>query len=271
MNRVSTVSSCCSHRTDAYLLRLLEDDCPQLDLTTIGLGIEKAEGVVTAAFKRKGIVAGAMLAKRLFELSGASVSVYAEDGASLAAGEPILRAEGSAAALHAVYKTAQCVMEYACGIALRTREMLDAARAVSPGVQIALTRKHAPGTKPIAYAGLRAGGGIVHRFGLSDSILVFDQHRVFCEDFDRSLKRLQAESPERKVAVEAGGPESTSCSASGFRPRRSRPFAARRAGSIRGSLSTPPAESMPATQRSTQPRAPTCLSPLGPISRRPSM
>lgn len=207
MNRVSTVASCCSHRTDAYLLRLLEDDCPQLDLTTIGLGIEKAEGVVTAAFKRKGIVAGAMLAKRLFELSGASVSVYAEDGASLAAGEPILRAEGSAAALHAVYKTAQCVMEYACGIALRTREMLDAARAVSPGVQIALTRKHAPGTKPIAYAGLRAGGGVVHRFGLSDSILVFDQHRVFCEDFDRSLKRLQAESPERKVAVEAGGPE----------------------------------------------------------------
>lgn len=98
-------------------------------------------------------------------------------------------------------------MEYASGIAFRTREMVDAARAVSPKVQVAGTRKHWPGGKRIALAGLLAGGGIVHRFGLSDSILVFDQHRVFCDDFEAAFRALQARSPERKIAVEAGSPE----------------------------------------------------------------
>ena len=83
---------------------------------------------------------------------------------------------------------------------------MGAARAVSPNAHVALTRKHFPGTKPIAYAGAKAGGGIVHRFGLSDSILVFDQHRVFCADAARSIKRLAAENPERKTAVEADTP-----------------------------------------------------------------
>ena len=162
-----------SRRLDAYLLKLLEDDCPQADLTTDGLGIGEAVGTVTAQFKHEGIVAGVLLAKRLFELAGADVEIFARDGERLAAGEPILRASASACSLHAAYKTAQCVMEYASGIALRTRTMLDAARAVSPNAHVALTRKHFPGTKPIAYAGAKAGGGIVHRFGLSDSILDF--------------------------------------------------------------------------------------------------
>lgn len=200
-------SSLVSSRYDAYLLGLMADDCPQTDLTTFGLGIESAGGSVTAAFKTPGIVAGSALAARLFELSGASVVRFAEDGDRLAAGEPILRASGSAAALHAVYKTAQCVMEYAGGIALRTHLMVCAARAAAPDVHVALTRKHFPGTKPVAYAGLYAGGGIVHRFGLSDSILVFDQHRAFCSDPAAAIRRLMAQCPERKVAVEAASPE----------------------------------------------------------------
>ena len=196
-----------SSRYDGYLLRLMEDDCPLTDLTTEGLGISEAEGTVTAQFKKAGIVAGATLAARLFELAGARVEVFARDGESRPEGVPILCATGTAAALHSVYKTAQCVMEYASGIALRTKAMLEAARTEAPSVHIALTRKHFPGTKPIAYAGLYAGGGIVHRFGLSDSILVFDQHRVFCADEARAIKRLMRQCPERKCAAEAGTPE----------------------------------------------------------------
>lgn len=192
---------------DAYLLGLLKDDCPSVDLTTMGLGIGAASGVVRAQFKAPGIVAGVELAARLFELSGARVDIFAADGDRLEAGVPILAARGTAQNLHRVYKVAQTLMEYACGIARVTNAMVTAARAENPKVHVAATRKHMPGAKPIALAGVFAGGGIVHRLGLSDSILVFDQHLVFCSDADASIRRLKAASPERKVAVEVGSPE----------------------------------------------------------------
>ena len=69
-------------------------------------------------------------------------------------------------------------MEYAGGIAERTRAMVDAARSVNPQAVVAGTRKHYPGGKRIALAGLLAGGGTVHRLGLSDSILVFAKIRT---------------------------------------------------------------------------------------------
>ena len=186
---------------------LLFDDRPYADITTEGLGIGAARGRIDAALKAPGVAAGVGIAAALLRRAGAEVEVFREDGARLEAGETILRAEGCAASLHAVYKTAQCVLEYAGGIAARTRLMVERAQAVRPAVRIAGTRKHWPGGKRIALAGLAAGGGIVHRLGLSDSILVFDQHRVFCGDFAAAFARLKAASPERKVAVEAASPE----------------------------------------------------------------
>ena len=122
--------------------------------TTVGLGIEENCGTVSASLKAPGIAAGIDLAREIFLAAGASVEVFAKDGDSLAARVPFLCARGSAQALHAAYKTAQCVMEYAGGIAERTRAMVDAARSVNPQAVVAGTRKHYPGGKRIALAGL---------------------------------------------------------------------------------------------------------------------
>lgn len=176
---------------------ILLADCPYEDLTTVGLGIEETCGTVSASLKAPGIAVGIDLAREIFLAAGASVEVFAKDGDSLAARVPFLCARGSAQALHAAY------MEYAGGIAERTRAMVDAARSVNPQAVVAGTRKHYPGGKRIALAGLLAGGGTVHRLGLSDSILVFDQHRVFTDDFAGAFARLKAANPEKKTAVEA--------------------------------------------------------------------
>ncbi|MBS1344100.1 MAG: ModD protein, partial [Sutterella sp.] len=126
---------------------ILLADCPYEDLTTVGLGIEETCGTVSASLKTPGIAAGIDLAREIFLAAGASVEVFAKDGDLLAARVPFLCARGSAQALHAAYKTAQCVMEYAGGIAERTRAMVDAARSVNPQAVVAGTRKHYPGGK----------------------------------------------------------------------------------------------------------------------------
>ena len=178
-------------------------DCPHEDLTTEGLGIALEHGAVAASLKAPGIAAGVELAREIFLAAGAEVEVHVRDGDALEAKVPFMKARGTAAVLHSAYKTAQCVMEYAGGIAERTKRMVDAARAENPAVVVAGTRKHYPGGKAIALAGLLAGGGAVHRLGLSDSILVFDQHRAFTDDFASAFARLKAANPEKKIAVEA--------------------------------------------------------------------
>ena len=185
----------------SYIDELLEGDWALHDVTTEGMGL-KGEYVVTAWPKETGIVAGIEIAERVFKTVGLRTEMLYGDGDHAFMHSPILRAWGTPEQLHATYKVAQCVMEYSTGIARRTHEMVSIARDRWGRIQVAGTRKHFPGTKPIVYAAVRAAGGIVHRYGLSDSVLVFEQHRVFCPSPDAAVARLKRSAPERKIAVE---------------------------------------------------------------------
>ena len=193
--------------TDSYLEGILREDIPWMDATVDGLGIESVPGRIDCYPKAAGLVWGVDWAARLFRLCGLTVTYQAADGTSHAAKEVVLSATGSAGAIHAVYKTAQNIMEYGSGIANRTHAMVSAARAVNPAIQVAVTRKHFPGTKLLSLMAAMAGGAIVHRAGLSETILVFDQHRVFCSDPVAAVARAKKAEPEKKVAVEVSSIE----------------------------------------------------------------
>jgi molybdenum transport protein len=189
--------------SDHELEEILSEDIPYGDETVDLMGIGDAAGRITCHPKADGVVSGVSLAARIFRMVGLTVQELARDGERIAAGTTILKASGSAGAIHATYKTAQTVMEYCSGISGRARAMVDAAASANPRCRVALTRKHFPGAKKLSlYAGL-AGGATIHRMGLSESILIFDQHRVFADDFPALLARMKAVSPERKIAVEA--------------------------------------------------------------------
>ncbi|MGN1208847.1 MAG: ModD protein [Duodenibacillus sp.] len=194
--------------SDVFLAHLIEEDIPYGDATVRLLGIENVPGKITCFPKEDCVVSGITLAERLFRMTGLAVERLAEDGERIAARVPVLRATGTAGAIHAVYKTAQNVMEYCSGISTRARAMVDAAQAVHPACQVVTTRKHFPGTKTLALYAAQAGGALVHRMGLSESILVFDQHRVFTDPaMLEDIAALRTQDPERKIAVEAGNLE----------------------------------------------------------------
>ena len=135
---------------------------------------------------------------------GLEVEQCARDGQRLAPKTVFLKAFGSAGRIHAVYKTAQNIMEYCSGIATRTADMIAAAQAVNPKCRVVTTRKHFPGTKVLSLYAVQTAGATEHRTGLSESVLVFDQHRTFCgDDFLQTLAQMRERDPERKIAVEA--------------------------------------------------------------------
>lgn len=79
------------------------------------------------------------------------------------------------------------------------------ARGERPGVAVACTREHLPGAKDAMLKAVVAGGCVPHRLELSDSVLVFAQHRAFLgrRPLHLWVVDLRAAQPERKMAVEA--------------------------------------------------------------------
>ena len=196
--------------SDTWLEGLLADDCPGLDLTVELLGIAAAPGIMRFAPKADCTISGVEEAELLLRKCGLSVSRTAANGDRLAAGQQCLEATGRAAALHRGWKLAQILMEYMTGIATRAAHMVEQAHTANPAVRVAVTRKNFPGAKAICLEAAMNGGAIIHRQNLSDSILIFDQHRAFLPGEQQTslrnvaamMDKLRARAPERKISAE---------------------------------------------------------------------
>ena len=189
---------------DTEIDRWLAEDVPFGDLTTHALGVGERPGRMAFEARDTLVVAASEEAARLLVRVGCTVSELRPSGCAAEAGAPLLVAEGPAAALLAGWKVAQTLMEYASGIATVARHLVEAAHAVNPGVVVACTRKTFPGTKAISIKAILAAGAIPHRLGLSETVLVFPEHRAFLagESQTSALARLKVACPERKIVVE---------------------------------------------------------------------
>jgi molybdenum transport protein len=177
----------------AELERLLADDVPYGDLTTDALGIGAAPGSMAFAVRDKMVLALAEDAAAIIELTGCRVELLAQSGTVLDPGSPILMAHGPASALLRSWKVAQTLIEIWSGVATEARAIVDAATAVAPHIAVACTRKNVPGTKRFAVAAVKAGGAVMHRLGLSETVLVFPEHRAFLggQSLAGSVKRRE--------------------------------------------------------------------------------
>lgn len=205
-------------KSGTWLDDLLLDDCPGMDLTVEMLGIGSMPGLMEFRPKSSCVVAGVEEAALLLERCGLAVTRHARNGDRAEEGQLLLEARGDAAALHRGWKISQTVMEYMSGIASRAARMVDAARAVNPRVRVAVTRKNFPGAKRLCLEAAVSGGAVVHRLNLSDSVLVFDQHRIFLagtgresgtplESFARRIPEFRLALPEKKLCAEVDRPE----------------------------------------------------------------
>jgi molybdenum transport protein len=186
------------------LERLLEDDVPYGDLTTESLGIGDIPGVMRFSARDPMVLALAEDAAAIIELAGCRVELFAASGSVLSAGSPILSASGPAAGLLRSWKVAQTLIETWSGVATEARAIVDAAKTVAPHIAIACTRKNIPGTKRFAAAAVKAGGAVMHRLGLSETILVFPEHRAFLGEgmLAETVERLRRAAPEKRLVIE---------------------------------------------------------------------
>lgn len=193
---------------DGALWRLLAEDTPYGDLTTEALAIGARAGCIRFFARDPMTVCGTEEAYRLCELSGARAELHTASGQFAPPDTLLLEAEGSAETLHRVWKTAQTLLEWCSGVASRAAEIQTAARHGHPDAVVAGTRKNVPGVRRLAVKAFRAGGAVMHRCGLSETVLIFAEHRQFLGDETpaATLARVRRHCPEKRIVVEVHSP-----------------------------------------------------------------
>lgn len=193
--------------SDDLINSLIKEDLQHMDLTVMSMDIENVRGAIECYPKNDCVLAGVEEAARLFKKTGCEVEPLSSSGTFTEGGKVFMKVRGTAGAMHACWKQAQNIIEYSSGIATRAAQMVKNARTANPSVHVSVTRKHFPGGKALSIKAALAGGASLHRLGLSDSILVFDQHRAFTDDFVSLIPLMVKRFPEKKIAVEANTPE----------------------------------------------------------------
>lgn len=195
--------------SQAQIDALLLEDIQGGDLTTRALGIGTQPGVIEFYHRTGGCISGTAVARQMLISLGLTVTDLLADGEQANAGQRLIRACGNAAALHQGWKAVQNVLEWSCGVSDYLDKMLTLARSRYPEAQIACTRKAIPGTRLLATQAVLAAGGIIHRGGCAETVLLFANHRRFLSDesnWTAAITQLRRQAPEKKIVVEADTP-----------------------------------------------------------------
>lgn len=173
------------------------------DITTEATipGDARATGVIGA--RKAGVVAGTQLVEAAFGLldPDAVVDVLIADGGQVSEGGAIARVAGNARALLTAERVAMNFLGHLSGIATLTRRYVE--KVADTRARIIDTRKTTPGLRAFEKLAVRAGGGLNHRFGLFDAVLIKDNHIVAAGGIGPALKRARAHAGHMiKVEVE---------------------------------------------------------------------
>lgn len=164
-----------------------------------------ADACMKAQFRarQEGVMAGgaAVRIACLMMDPNARVDVRVADGSAIAKGDVLVEVEGSARGLLAAERTALNILGRLCGIATQTQTYVKAVAGTE--ARIADTRKTTPGLRALEKHAVACGGGINHRFGLDDAILIKDNHVAVCGGIAKAVRAAKAFAPHlMKVEVE---------------------------------------------------------------------
>ncbi len=194
---------------DSEIDYYIEEDLPYYDITTHSLDIDSKKAKITFSTREKSVIACSEEVKRVLEKLGNYDIQIVSSGTKLQKDEVFITAYGTAKTTHQAWKISQNILEYACGVATYTHNMLKKAKKHNEDIEILTTRKTQPGLKKIAIKSVLAGGGSIHRLGCSETFLLFDNHKNFFEkeELIKKIKDLDKKFIEKKILVESDSME----------------------------------------------------------------
>jgi nicotinate-nucleotide pyrophosphorylase (carboxylating) len=188
----------------AVVRRGIEEDLGQRGDITSAATIT-ADAVISARYvtREPGTVAGlAVLAAVVDSCLGTAgtLRLLATDGDRLDAGDALAEITGSARGILAVERLSLNLLGHLSGIATATRRWVDA--VASTGARIRDTRKTTTGLRNLEKYAVRCGGGVNHRRGLDDAVLIKDNHVAAAGGVGAALDRVREAYPDGTMIVQ---------------------------------------------------------------------
>jgi nicotinate-nucleotide pyrophosphorylase (carboxylating) len=184
----------------------LQEDVGDGDHTTLACIPPEARGKAVLHIKQDGILAGMEIAEKILKMKepDARFIAYKQDGDVMRDGEEAFVAEAS---VHTILQCERLIlncMQRMSGIATLTRTYVDKLQKYK--TRILDTRKTTPNFRLLEKDAVRIGGGINHRFGLYDMIMLKDNHIDYAGSLEAAIEKAstyrQAHKPQLKIEVE---------------------------------------------------------------------
>ena len=182
--------------------RALIEDLGQGDVTAEATVDEDQSARAALIQKEAGVVFGLEVAEAAFRRMGAESFERAAPEGKWQGDVPatVARVAGPARALLAAERTALNLVCHLSGVASLTARFVKAVEG--SGVKVLDTRKTTPGMRSLEKAAVAAGGGVNHRMGLDDAILIKDNHAELAGGVGKAVQRAQKARPKMAIEVE---------------------------------------------------------------------
>ena len=191
---------------DSLIDLAFAEDIGDGDHTTLSCIPADAMGKSRLLIKEAGVLAGVEVAKEIFHRfdPAMKVEVLMEDGAEVMPGDVAMVVEGKVQSLLQTERLMLNVMQRMSGIATTTRKYVKQLEGTR--TRVLDTRKTTPGLRMLEKAAVKIGGGVNHRIGLFDMILLKDNHVDFAGGIDKAILRAQeyckAKGKDLKIEIE---------------------------------------------------------------------
>jgi nicotinate-nucleotide pyrophosphorylase (carboxylating) len=186
---------------DLVKAALAEDLAGGVDVTSVATIAADAELKAEFVARESGVVVGIEMAKAvLTEVGVAGIEVLVQDGASVNAGDILIRVSGNARAILLAERTALNFLGHLSGIATLTNQWVKAIAGTK--CEIRDTRKTTPGWRELEKFAVHMGGGTNHRMSLSDAALIKDNHIAAAGGVKAAFNAVRSAFPTAPIEIE---------------------------------------------------------------------
>ena len=186
---------------DLVKAALAEDLAGGVDVTSVATIAADAELQAEFVARESGVVVGIEMAKAvLTEVGIASIEVLVQDGASVNAGDILIRVSGNARAILLAERTALNFLGHLSGIATLTNQWVK--EIAGTNCQVRDTRKTTPGWRELEKFAVHMGGGTNHRMSLSDAALIKDNHIAAAGGVKAAFNAVRSAFPTAPIEIE---------------------------------------------------------------------
>ncbi|MCC8408938.1 carboxylating nicotinate-nucleotide diphosphorylase [Mucilaginibacter sp. UR6-1] len=186
-----------------FIVNSLQEDVGDGDHTSLATIPAGTTGKARLLVKDDGILAGVELALYIFNIVDPTlkVSTFLKDGDSIKVKDIAFEVEGSVHSILVAERLVLNCMQRMSGIATRTRQIVDLLSGTN--TKVLDTRKTTPGLRYLEKWAVRIGGGVNHRFGLYDMILIKDNHVDYSGGIRAAIENaLEYTATHKKLAIE---------------------------------------------------------------------